>query len=69
MDGSGVLRTKFSSSLVSENCPGQDMFGPEDGYAVGQESYLCTYRIRQAGMYWNWKIAAVEVGGGRDRMQ
>ena len=62
MDGSGVPGTKSRNSLVSENCPGQDLCGPEDGYAVGQESYICTYRIRPAGMHWNLKIPAVEVG-------
>ena len=59
VDGSGVPGTMSRSSLVSENCPEQERYGPEDGYSAGQEFYACSYRIRRAGMDWNCKIAAV----------
>ena len=69
MDGSGVPGTMSRSSLVRENCPEQERYGPEDGYSAGQESYACSYR-RQAGMDRNCKISAVEVGeGGGHRIQ
>ena len=61
--GSGVPGTKSHSSLVSKKCPGQELCGPENGQTVGHEFYTCSYRIRQAGMDWNCKITAVEVGG------
>ena len=71
MDSSGVPGTKSRSFLVCEKCPDQELCGPEDGYSVGQESYIYCYRIRQAGMDWNCKNAAVEVGerGEGHRMQ
>ena len=31
VDGSGVPGTISRNSLVSENCPGQDLLEPEDG--------------------------------------
>ena len=61
VDGSGVLGTKSPSSLVSEKSPGQELNEPEDECSVGQESYICSYRIREAGMEWNCKTAAMEV--------
>ena len=64
MDGLGEPWTKSRSFLVCEKCPDQELCGPEDGYSVGQESYICSNRIRQAGMDWNCKITAVEVNGG-----
>ena len=42
VDGSGVPGTKSCSSLITENCPGQDLCWPEDGYVLGQESYIYT---------------------------
>ena len=59
--GSGVPRFKSRNSLVSENCPGQDLSRPEDGYAVGKNpTYALTGSFRLecigTGKLLPWKL-------------
>ena len=68
MDGSGVPGTKSLSSLVSENCPGQERCGSDGGYAVSKDLSYTLQEICQARYEFNSKFATVEARGGH-RMQ